>query len=276
MPYDLEVEIRQCEEDLIHKGASAIPVFCITSLTTEAPILLYIINPKRSFISIHTREPCVYRQDIKSLILATHTNNSSKPPNSTYGFLDTINSNPTALSLITHATRHPSPPLTSPFQASWTPSDFQNFFSLYICKNPNEIGPGQGHFTDFAFLVLSSFTISSPSYPVILCSDAPDSYELEDLPPVLKTREMTFEDAVVSFDSYEFCVECISEYGLDRVMNQQPPAVLANAGLLLEAFEVKSLTLMKCAKNGFKAIRQWEEDLRRDGKEGDCRTRSRG
>ncbi|KAF3272478.1 hypothetical protein TWF970_009980 [Orbilia oligospora] len=94
MPYDLELEIRQCEEDLIHKGASAIPVFCITSLTTEAPILLYIINPKRSFISIHTREPRVYRQDIKSLILATHTNNSSKPPNSTYGFLDTINSTP--------------------------------------------------------------------------------------------------------------------------------------------------------------------------------------
>ncbi|KAF3153748.1 hypothetical protein TWF751_004088 [Orbilia oligospora] len=127
-------------------------------------------------------------------------------------------------------------------------TDFHNFFNLYIRKKPNEIGPEQGHFTNFAFLILSSFTLSSPSHPVILCSDTPDFYELEDSPPVLKTREMSFKDAA-------------------------PPAVLANAEVTPGGIRGKIANADEMRKNRSKAIRQWEEVLRSDGKEDDCRTR---
>ncbi|KAK6517715.1 hypothetical protein TWF506_004897 [Arthrobotrys conoides] len=151
--------------------------------------------------------------------------------------------------------------------------DFHDFFNLHIRKRSDEIDPGRGHFTNFAFLILTPSTLSSPSRPVILCSDAPGFYESEDSPPVLKRREMPFEDAVVSFDSYEFCVGCTSEYGLDRVMNQQPPAVLANPEITPEGrVRGKIANADEMRKNRFRAIRQWEEVLRSDG-EDECKAR---
>ncbi|KAF3210737.1 hypothetical protein TWF192_002678 [Orbilia oligospora] len=87
MPYDLGPKTQQCEGDSIHNGASLIPVFCTTSLIIE---------------------------DSRSMILATRINNPSNPPNSAYGFLDTIHGTPTALSSITHAICHPSPPSKPP------------------------------------------------------------------------------------------------------------------------------------------------------------------
>ncbi|KAK6519469.1 hypothetical protein TWF281_003303 [Arthrobotrys megalospora] len=245
MPYDLEPEIRQCEKDSKDEGASFCPVFCTTPLTTE---------------------------DIKSIILATHVD--PKIWNSEYVFLDTINSTPSALSSITHATRHPSPPLTSPFSESWTPRDFYNFFNLYIRNKPNESGHKGGHFTNFTFLIVSPSTLSSPSRPVIVCTDALDFYESETSPPVLKTLEMPFTDAVTHLDTYEYCIGCISEYGLDRVMNQQPAAIIADVEHTSDGFfRGKIANADEMRANRFIAVRKWEGVMKADGTEDDCKAR---
>ena len=76
-------------------------------------------------------------------------------------------------------------------------------------------------------------------------------YESEDSPPGLKTREMLFEDAVANFDSYEYRVGCISKYGLDKVTNQQPAAILADVEITPGGFQGKVANAGGMCKNRF-------------------------
>ncbi|KAF3906446.1 hypothetical protein ABW20_dc0105755 [Dactylellina cionopaga] len=243
MPYDLETEIRQCEEDSIDNGITFRPVFCTTSLSTE---------------------------DIKSLILASHVDLETWLP--AFVFLDTLNSTPDSLTSITHATRHPSPPLTSPFDPTWSPRDFYNFFRLHLQADPTKLGRAQGKFSNFTFLIISSSTFSSKSYPVTVCTDAPDFYE-SPTEPILKTQVMPFTEAVQTVDAYDLCVQCISEHGLPKVMSQQPVAIIADVEFTSSGYQGKLATVDQIRENRFKAIRAWEENLKEWGREEDMRAR---
>ncbi|KAK6544074.1 hypothetical protein TWF694_000784 [Orbilia ellipsospora] len=243
MPYDLEPEIRQCRRDSFNDGASLRPVFCTTSLSTE---------------------------DIKSLIQATHVDLETWSPS--FVFLDTANSTPSSLTDITHATRHPSPPLTSPFSSTWTPRDFYNYFNLHLRADPTTLDRQKTKFANFTFLILSPATLASPSLPVTVCTDAPDFYESPDT-PILKVREMPFVEVVQVIDCYELCIQCISEYGLAKTMSQQPIANLVDVEYTEHGYIGRLATVDQMRANRFKAVRQWEEVLKSEGLEEETKAR---
>lgn len=111
--------------------------------------------------------------------------------------------------------------------------------------------------------------------PTTVVCTAPDYYEPDETKIYVKAITVPFRRACEVLDSYEVCVQCVSEYENEQAMSQMPPAILSDVDYGNGNMSGKIATPAQMRMNRIMCgTRKWEEKMESEGKGDEVRRKS--